>query len=99
MSKLFVGNISYKATEDDLQAVFENNGFECSSVTIITDKDTGRSKGFGFVELNDDKRNSDAIKVMDQKDLGGRAISVKPANPPKRNGGGGGGYRRDEPRW
>src|ERR1041384_6856656 len=90
MSKrIYVGNLSYQATEGDLSNLFEQVG-QVESVNIITDRDTGRSKGFGFVEMG----NEDADKAIAQfngAELDGRTITVNEARPrPERSGGGGG---------
>jgi RNA recognition motif-containing protein len=93
MSKrIYVGNLSYQTTESDLSNLFEQVG-QVESVNIITDRDTGRSKGFGFVEMS----NEDADKAIAQfngAELGGRALTVNEARPrEERSGGGGrGGY-------
>ncbi|MGH7157516.1 MAG: RNA recognition motif domain-containing protein [Candidatus Saccharimonadales bacterium] len=79
-TKLFVGSLSYQATDDDLRAAFEPFG-QVTSAKVITDRDTGRSKGFGFVEMNSDDEAKTAIKEMDGKELAGRAIVVNEARP------------------
>jgi len=99
--KMFVGNLSFSTTESDLREAFEQFG-TVESVAIINDRDTGRSKGFGFVEMNEDDANK-AIAKMNGSDLNGRALTVNEARPMvKRDfggggsrGGGGGGGRRD----
>jgi RNA recognition motif-containing protein len=95
---LFIGSLAYATTDDTLKAHFEQIG-EVSSARVITDRDSGRSKGFGFVEYVNDEDNQKAVDQLDGKDLDGRTISVGLARPkedrPKRdfNGGGGGGDR------
>jgi RNA recognition motif-containing protein len=89
MSKrLFVGNLSYNTTENDLQAAFAPYG--ATSVTIPTDYD-GRGKGFAFIDVADDQLNA-AISAMNGKDISGRSVNVNEARPrPERSSGGGGG--------
>ncbi len=94
--KIYVGNLSYETSEDDLRTAFEAHG-KVESVAIITDRDTGRSKGFGFVEMTDDTEAQAAIDNMNQKELQGRALNVNKARPRSeggRGGGRGGGFRR-----
>jgi RNA recognition motif-containing protein len=89
---LFVGSLAYATTDDTLKAHFEQIG-EVVSARVITDRDSGRSKGFGFVEMANDADNQKAIDQLDGKELDGRAISVGLARPkedrPKRDFGGG----------
>ena len=90
--RIYVGNLSYQTTENDLSALFEQCG-QVESVNIITDRDTGRSKGFAFVEMaNDDAEK--AIAQLNGQEIGGRALTVNEARPrEERSGGGGrGGY-------
>ena len=89
--KLYVGNLPYNATEDDLRTLFSPYG-GVTSVAIITDRDTGRSKGFGFVEMGSDPEAQAAINGMNGQALDGRAIVVNEARPKTQGGGGG---RRD----
>ena len=94
--KIYVGNLSYDTSEDDLRTAFEAHG-KVESVAIITDRDTGRSKGFGFVEMTDDTEAQAAIDNMNQQELQGRALNVNKARPRSeggRGGGRGGGFRR-----
>ena len=98
MKKLYVGNLSFQTTEDDLAELFAQAG-ESESVRIITDRDTGRSRGFGFVEMEDDAADR-AIEKFNGMELGGRALTVNEARPradrdsrDSRGGGGGGGGR------
>ena len=91
--KIYVGNMSYSTTEEELRALFETYG-EVVSVKIITDRDTGRAKGFGFVEMDDDAAGREAIEKLDGSDLDGRRLTVNEARPrQERRGGGGGGGR------
>lgn len=78
--KLYVGNLPYSTTGDDLRNVFAAAG-EVSSATVIMDKMTGRSKGFGFVEFNDDGAADKAIEMFNGKDMGGRPLTVNEARP------------------
>jgi RNA recognition motif-containing protein len=88
--KMFVGNLSFQTTESDIRAAFEQFG-AVESVAIITDRDTGRSKGFGFVEMSEEDANK-AIAALSGSELGGRALTVNEAKPMvKRDFGGGGG--------
>ena len=78
--KLYVGNLAFNTTEQDLQDEFAQHG-QVNSTSIITDRETGRSRGFGFVELESSESASAAIKALDGKDLDGRALSVNEARP------------------
>ena len=91
---IYVGNLSYQTTEDEIRDAFGTHG-EVSSVAIITDKYSGQSKGFGFVEMSSDDSAKAAISALDGTDLSGRQIKVNEARPrePRREGGGGGGGR------
>ena len=93
MAKLYVGNLSFEATEDDLRAFFAEVG-ETASVTVIRDKFTNQSRGFGFVELADPSQAGKAIETLNGKPLKGRPVKVNEAKPlENRPGGGGGGGR------
>lgn len=89
--KLYVGNLPYSSTEDSLREAFSQSG-TVDSVTIIIDRDTGRSKGFGFVEMGTDAEAQAAIEALDGQDFGGRRVKVNEAKPraPRENRGGGG---------
>ena len=93
-NKLYVGNLSFSCTEEQIKALFSEAG-NVTSVRIITDRDSGRSKGFGFVEMSNDAEAAKAVESLNNRDLLGRAISVSEARPqaPREGGGGGGGYR------
>ncbi|OGL31213.1 RNA-binding protein [Candidatus Saccharibacteria bacterium RIFCSPHIGHO2_12_FULL_41_12] len=78
--RLFVGSLPYKLTEDEMKDFFAQIG-EVVSVRIITDRDTGRSKGFGFVEMADDAAGDKAIAELNGKELGGRPITISEAKP------------------
>jgi len=94
--KIYVGNMNFDTTESDLRTAFEAHG-TVDTVNIITDRDTGRAKGFGFVEMSNDTEGQAAIDALNEKDLQGRTIKVNVAKPrtDNRGGGGGGGYGRD----
>lgn len=77
---LFIGSLAYATTDDGLKAHFEQIG-EVASARVITDRETGRSKGFGFVEFTDEANNQKAIDQLDGKELDGRTISVGLARP------------------
>ncbi len=85
--KIYIGNLPFTSTEADLKGVFERHG-AVESVNIITDRETGRPRGFAFVEMEDASAASDAIRALDGSDLGGRNIRVNEAQ--ERSGGGGG---------
>ncbi|MEK7463081.1 MAG: RNA-binding protein [Patescibacteria group bacterium] len=94
--KLYVGGLPYTTTNEELKDVFSKAG-EVSSATVIIDKMSGRSRGFGFVEMSNDADADKAIEMFNDKELGGRKILVNEARPmedrPKREGGFGGGSR------
>ena len=90
--KLYVGNLSFHTTETDLQDLFGSVG-TVDSCRIITDRDTGRSRGFGFVEFASDAEGRAAIDQMNGKEVDGRALTVNEAKPQENRGGGGGGGR------
>lgn len=93
--KIYVGNLPFSATSESLTEVFSRFG-EVGSSKIITDRDTGRSKGFGFVEMNDSAEADSAIAQLHGSDLGGRSLTVNEARPmEKREGGFGGGRSND----
>src|ERR1051326_8270220 len=93
-NKLYVGNLPFSATDDSLREMFAQAG-QVESARIITDRDTGRSKGFGLVEMSTDQEASDAIKKFNGMDLDGRSLTVNEARPmaPREGGGGGRGHR------
>jgi len=92
MKRIYVGNLAFSTTEDDLSAAFGAFG-SVQAVNVITDRETGRSRGFAFVEMTDDTEASAAIDGMNGTDLGGRTLNVNEARPreDRRGGGGGGG--------
>ena len=91
--KIYIGNLPFSSTEDELRAVFERHG-GVESVNVIMDRETGRPRGFAFVEMDEASAADDAIRALDGSELGGRNIRVNEAQD-KRSGGGfrsGGGY-------
>ena len=92
MTSIFVGNLAHAATEDNLRDMFSQHG-KVSEVTIVTCRETGRPRGFAFVEMPDGKEAVDAIKAVDLQEICGRAVTVNEARPkpdrPRRGGGGG----------
>jgi RNA recognition motif-containing protein len=88
---IYIGNLSYEVTEGDLQEAFEGFG-QTESVKIIKDNYSGRSKGFGFVEMPNDADAQSAINGLNDKELKGRALKVNTARPRAENRGGRGGY-------
>jgi RNA recognition motif-containing protein len=109
MMNIFVGNLSFSTTESDLQAAFGAYG-SVERVSIVTDRDSGQSRGFAFVEMADRAAAQTAIERLNGTELNGRAINVNEARPkpdgrsdsrpPRRNGGGGGGGGRSRgSRW
>lgn len=95
--RLYVGNLPYSTTDDDLKNTFSQAG-TVSSATVIMDKMTGRSKGFGFVEMSSDEEAKAAIEMFNGKDMDGRPLTVNEARPmepraPRSGGGFGGGNR------
>jgi RNA recognition motif-containing protein len=91
-SKLYVGNLPYNTTEDDLRALFGEAG-TVKSASVIKDRETGRSKGFGFVEMGTDGEAQQAISKFNGFNYNGRPLKVNPARPPEPRQGGGG-YNR-----
>jgi cold-inducible RNA-binding protein len=93
MKNIFVGNLSFGATEDTVRSLFEQYG-TVERVSIITDRDTRQSRGFGFVEMSNNDEALRAIAVLDGKELDGRALNVNEARPREDRGFGGGGAFR-----
>ena len=93
---IYVGNMSYETTQDRLRELFEAYG-EVTSVNIITDRETGRPRGFAFVEMATDEAAAEAISALNGQSVDGRELKVNEARPRKPRGGGGGG--RDRRRW
>jgi cold-inducible RNA-binding protein len=103
MTNIFVGNLSYQATEDDLQSSFSQFG-AVERVSIVRDRESGQSRGFGFVEMPNDEEAGTAIMALNGREVKGRAIKVNEARPREERGaggaGGGGEYNRQRPaRW
>ncbi len=101
--RIYVGNLSFNTDESQLEQLFAPIG-PVESVHLVRDRDTGRSRGFGFVEMTDDQQGKAACEALDQKEFEGRRLTVNEARPQERrtggfgggrsNGGGGGGYGR-----
>ena len=91
MKNIFVGNLSFNTGEDELRQLFESYG-QVDRVSIMTDRDTGRSRGFGFVEMANNEDGEKAITALNGSQVGGRTINVNEARPKTERGGGGGGY-------
>ena len=106
MKNIFVGNLDFGATEASIRDLFESHG-TVERVNVVTDRDTGRSRGFAFVEMTDAAQADQAIAALNGREVGGRALNVNEARPKTAGGGGGGGGRgfggaprqRREPRW
>ena len=108
--KLYVGNLAFQTTNQELEQLFGQAG-TVQSASVVEDRDTGRSRGFAFVEMSSQEEATSAIAQFNGKELGGRALKVNEAKPRENRGGGGhgfsnnrgGGYsgngRRSEPRW
>jgi len=105
VKNIFVGNLDFGATESSLRSLFEPYG-TVDRVNVVTDRDTGRSRGFAFVEMSDSAQADQAIAALNGTELEGRALNVNEARPastgggrggPRHGGGGGGGQRRQ--RW
>ncbi len=89
---IYVGNLTWDATADDLLALFQEHG-QVARAQVITDKETGRSRGFGFVEMNNDAEAQKAIDALNGQPFQGRPLTVNEARPREDRGGGGGGGR------
>ncbi len=95
--KLYVGNLSYDATEGDLEKLFSEASVTVDSVTLVRDRFSGQARGFGFVEINDDEQAEAAIQSCNGKEMMGRPLVVNEARPKvPRIGGGGGDYGGDQ---
>ena len=81
--KLYVGNLDYSVTEDDIKGFFEEKGIAPKEVTIIKDKYTGRSKGFGFVEVGSEEEIQKAVEILNDQELNGRKLKVSKARKPR----------------
>lgn len=104
MKNIFVGNLDFAATESSVRSLFEPYG-RVDRVNLVTDRDTGRSRGFAFVEMSDSAQADQAITALNGTNLEGRALNVNEARPKPEgrrsfsNNSGGGGRQRREPRW
>ena len=96
MKKLFVGNIPHSTTEAELRSLFEPHG-AIEQVSIVTERETGRSRGFAFVEMTDSGEAEKAIAALNGTDLGGRALNINEARPKTDRGGDRGGFRGGRP--
>ena len=98
-SKLYVGGLPYSATEAEIETLFAEHG-TVQSTKVITDKYTGQSRGFGFVEMSSSEEAEAAIAALNSSEMGGRTLTVNEAKPmaPRSGGGGFGGGRRDDNR-
>lgn len=93
MKNIFVGNLSFGATEDGIRSMFEQYG-TVERVNLVTDRDTGQARGFGFVEMTNATEADSAIRELNGKELDGRSLNVNEARPkPERGGNRSGGYR------
>ena len=90
MKNIFVGNLSFSTTEQDIRALFEAHG-AVDRVSVVTDRDTGQPRGFAFVEMADNSEGDRAIAAINGHEVGGRALNVNEARPKGEGGGGGGG--------
>jgi RNA recognition motif-containing protein len=88
---IYVGNLPYSATEEEIRALFEPHG-TVTRANIVMDRDTGRPRGFGFVEMANDTEGHAAIEAINGTQMGGRSLTVNEARPRESRGGGGGGY-------
>ncbi|HXZ12034.1 MAG TPA: RNA-binding protein [Candidatus Sulfotelmatobacter sp.] len=93
MKKLYVGNLSFKASEEQVAALFAEIGVQPDSLTLLRDRFTGQPRGFGFAEIRDDAEAEKVIAALNGKDFMGRALVVNEARPQREGGGGGGGGR------
>ena len=91
-TKLYVGNLSFNVTESDLRAAFESDGRQVREVVMVSDRETGRPRGFGFVQMASEKDAQAAIAALDGKEIDGRAVKVSEAQEKPRPGMGGGGF-------
>jgi cold-inducible RNA-binding protein len=92
VAKLYVGNLSFDTTDESLQQLFTSNGFQVDSARVIRDKESGRSRGFGFVELGPNEDAARAISQLNGSNLDGRALQVNEARPQTPRGDRGGGH-------
>jgi len=98
LKNIFVGNLDFNTSEEELRQLFEAHG-QVDRVSILTERDTGRSRGFGFVEMASSEDGEKAIAALNGAQIGGRTLNVNEARPkPERSGGGGGGGGRGRER-
>jgi cold-inducible RNA-binding protein len=95
--RIYVGNLSFDTTESDLESAFTAHG-TVDSANLVSDRYSGRSRGFGFVEMSNNSEAEAAIQAMNGKELQGRSLTVNEARP-RESGGGGGGQHRQQDRW
>ena len=101
MKNIFVGNLSFEATENTVRSLFESYG-TVDRVSIVTDRDSGQPRGFGFVEMANNSEGDSAINALNGTELNGRTLNINEARPKtdrRPSGGGGGGYGRKQSRW
>lgn len=96
MKNIYVGNLPFSSTENELQELFQAHG-SVTRVNVVMDRDTGRPRGFAFIEMANENEGNAAIEALNGTQVGGRALTVNEARPrePRGGGGGGGGGRRD----
>jgi cold-inducible RNA-binding protein len=94
LKNIFVGNLDFNTSEEELRQLFQTYG-QVDRVSIMTDRDTGRSRGFGFVEMTSSEEGEKAIAALNGSQVGGRTLNVNEARPKVERGGGGGGGGRD----
>jgi RNA recognition motif-containing protein len=98
MKNIFVGNLSFDATESSIRSLFEGHG-TVDRVSVVTDRDTGRARGFAFVEMANDAEGQQAITALNGRELDGRALTINEAKPKEARSGSGGGGQRQNKRW
>ena len=98
-SRLYVGNLSFDITEDTLRAALQEGGGTCKDIHIVSDRETGRPRGFAFAEMSSDAEAQAVIQAMDGKELDGRNLTVNEAKPRPTGGGGGRGGGGGGGRW
>jgi cold-inducible RNA-binding protein len=98
MKNIYVGNLSFGASEESVRALFETHG-TVSRVNIVTDRDTGQPRGFGFVEMSNDGEGEKAIAALNGSDLDGRTLNINEARPKTERSGGGNGGGFGRKRW
>jgi RNA recognition motif-containing protein len=98
-TRLYVGNLPFSADEEQIRELFSRNGRSVTEVKLVTDRDTGRPRGFGFVEMASDKDADSAIRELNGADFGGRPLTVNEARERTGGGGGGGGGRGGGGGW